>query len=158
MCDNSRECQAARRHGFSTRPHNPHELLADTPVHPSHTVIDKLGVTGTMRVALVGVTDEVLAGLIRDATPNVMTAVPREPVDLVLYQVDGVFALRRIAELASAIKRDGALWVLWPRGEDGIRQSHVQQAGRDVGLVDVKVASTSGRLSGLKFVYRLKDR
>lgn len=111
-----------------------------------------------MRVALVGVGDETVAGLAREATQNVTSMLPREPVDVVIYQVDGVFALRRISELMSAVRRTGVLWVLWPRDESGIGQAHVRRAGLDAGLVDVMAASLSDRLSGLKFVYRLKDR
>lgn len=158
MCDNSRECQAARHHGFATKPRFRIEVPEGDSVRPPGSALDRLGIRAGMRVALVGVGDEAVAGLAREATQNVTSMLPREPVDVVIYQADGVFALRRISELMSAVRRTGALWVLWPRDESGIGQAHVRRAGLDAGLVDVMAASLSDRLSGLKFVYRLKDR
>jgi hypothetical protein len=111
-----------------------------------------------MRVALVGIVDEDIVCLAREATPNVSSMLPREPVDVVIYQADGAFALRRLGELATAVQRSGALWILWRRDDSGIGQSHVRRAGIDAGMVDVMLASITERLSGLKFVYRLKDR
>jgi hypothetical protein len=158
MCDNSRECQAARRHGFATKPRYRVEAPGSASVRPPGSALDRLGISSGMRVALVGTCDEDVVRLVREATTNVTSMLPREPVDVLVYQADGVFALRRLAELMSCIQRDGTLWILWPRGDSGIGQSHVRHAGLDAGMVDVMVASISERLSGLKFVYRLRDR
>ena len=77
---------------------------------------------------------------------------------MVFYQVAELADLDRIAGLRTALSRSGALWVLWPRGGQRLRESDVQRAGLAAGLVDVKVARVSDALSGLKFVYRLSDR
>lgn len=55
------------------------------------------------------------------------------------------------------------LWVSWPKGTSKIATDIHREAVRDymllnVGLVDIKVAAIDKDWSGLKFVYRTKDR
>jgi hypothetical protein len=57
---------------------------------------------------------------------------------------------------------DGRLWVAWPKKASGVAtdvsENNVRQIGLDAGLVDVKVCAINDVWSGLKFVFRLKDR
>lgn len=59
------------------------------------------------------------------------------------------------------LKLDGVLWVSWPKsgklGTD-LNENKVRDIGLVAGLVDVKVAAIDDTWSGLKFVYRIKDR
>jgi hypothetical protein len=70
--------------------------------------------------------------------------------------------VRRFAGLAARLKPDGSLWVAWPKKASGVEtdlaEPYVRQHGLDVGLVDVKVCAVDETWSGLRFVYRLKDR
>lgn len=54
------------------------------------------------------------------------------------------------------------LWVSWPKGHctiaTDLNENIVREVGLTNGLVDVKVCSIDEDWSGLKFVYRLKDR
>lgn len=73
---------------------------------------------------------------------------------------------RRFGALAGRLKPDGALWIAWPKlaarkaqGLDSdLTDSVVRATGLAAGLVDVKVCAIDETWSGLKFVYRLKDR
>ncbi len=60
------------------------------------------------------------------------------------------------------LKIDGLMWVSWPKGSSKIHTDLKRELVRDMllkaGLVDVKVAAIDEDWSGLKFVYRLKDR
>jgi hypothetical protein len=60
--------------------------------------------------------------------------------------------------LASA----GMLWVSWPKGASKITTTVNENIAREIGLqnglVDVKVCAVDDVWSGLKFVFRLKDR
>ena len=60
------------------------------------------------------------------------------------------------------LKMDGMMWVSWPKGTSKIQSELNRDKIREFvlvhGLVDVKVASINSDWSGLKFVYRLKDR
>ncbi|MBR9860512.1 DUF3052 domain-containing protein [bacterium] len=61
-----------------------------------------------------------------------------------------------------ALKKDGMLWISWPKGTSLIPNTLHRELIRlyvlDLGLVDTKVASVDTDWSALKFVYRLKDR
>jgi hypothetical protein len=68
------------------------------------------------------------------------------------------FELQKILPL---LKKVGLLWISWPKKTSGM-QSEVDkgallQKGREIGLVDVKVAAIDDVWSGQKFVYRKGD-
>jgi hypothetical protein len=57
---------------------------------------------------------------------------------------------------------DGMLWISWEKKRPGflptLGENRVREIGLGAGLVDVKVCAVDGIRSGLKFVFRLKDR
>ncbi len=80
-----------------------------------------------------------------------------------------VFFTRRAADLARRLPGfrellvpDGGLWIGWPKKSSGVATDLafdvVQRTGLDLGLVDNKVCAIDETWSGLRFVYRLKDR
>ena len=69
------------------------------------------------------------------------------------------------AGFSTYVKRlnaSGMLWVSWPKKSSGVStdltENVVREVGLAEGLVDVKICAVSEIWSGLKFVYRLKDR
>lgn len=60
------------------------------------------------------------------------------------------------------LKRDGMLWISWPKKsskvETDLDENIIREFGLKNGLVDVKVCAVDEIWSGLKFVYRVKDR
>ena len=56
------------------------------------------------------------------------------------------------------LKPAGALWVVYPKGVQTIREIEVIAAGREAGLKDVKVASFSATHTALKFVIPVASR
>lgn len=64
--------------------------------------------------------------------------------------------------LKSNIKKDGALWISWPKKSSKVStdldENKIREIGLRHGLVDVKVIAIDDIWSGLKFVYRTKDR
>lgn len=64
--------------------------------------------------------------------------------------------------LKQALGKPHALWVSWPKRGSGVETDVTEDVIREIGLhhglVDVKVCSIDTTWSGLKFVYRLKDR
>jgi hypothetical protein len=68
----------------------------------------------------------------------------------------------RFAPLAAKLQKNGMIWVAWPKKSSGVVTdltfTNVQRIGLDAGLVDVKICAVNEIWSGLKFVYRLKDR
>jgi hypothetical protein len=69
---------------------------------------------------------------------------------------------RDLPKLRDAMKRTGTLWISWPKKSSGVAtdldENLVREIGLKSGLVDVKVCAVDETWSGLKFVYRLKDR
>ena len=70
--------------------------------------------------------------------------------------------LSKFSPLAAQLSRNGMIWIAWPKKSSGVATdlsfNNVQQTGLDAGLVDVKICAIDEIWSGLKFVYRLKDR
>lgn len=64
--------------------------------------------------------------------------------------------------LKREMSQNGGLWVSWPKRsskiETDLNESIVRETGLKNGLVDVKIVAIDKIWSGLKFVYRLKDR
>lgn len=115
-------------------------------------LLDKLGVKPGARVAVLGLDDPAFMAQLRERTDAVVTARPAKGTALVLVAMKSVGDLTRLAGLRKAIEPDGAIWVIWPKGVKAFREDDVRAAGPAAGLVDVKVVSFSGTLSGLKMV------
>lgn len=70
--------------------------------------------------------------------------------------------LSRLPRLKTLLVPNGGLWIGWPKKSSGVATDlafdNVQRAGLDLGLVDNKICAIDETWSGLRFVYRLKDR
>jgi hypothetical protein len=60
------------------------------------------------------------------------------------------------------LKKDGMMWVSWPKKASKVPtdldENVIRDFGLKNGLVDVKVCAVDDVWSGLKFMYRVKDR
>ena len=70
--------------------------------------------------------------------------------------------VREMPKLRDSLKSNGTLWISWPKKSSGVAtdldENAVREIGLKAGLVDVKVCAVDDVWSGLKFVFRLKDR
>ncbi len=68
----------------------------------------------------------------------------------------------RLPEARDALRSDGILWLSWPKKASGVATNLdgnvVRGLGLEAGLVDIKVCAVDATWSGLKFMYRKKDR
>jgi hypothetical protein len=78
--------------------------------------------------------------------------------DIVFFAAPQKKALSQVARLAGGLKSTGALWLVYPKGVEQIREVEVIEAGRAAGLKDVKVCSFSSTHTGLKFVIPVAAR
>lgn len=88
---------------------------------------------------------------------------PTRDMDFILYFVETKKDLKReFKKLANVLKKDGMIWISWPKKAakvpTDLAENVVREIGLAAGLVDVKVAAVTDKWSGLKFVYRTKDR
>src|SRR5207249_5956514 len=122
----------------------------------------KLGIKSSMNVAFVNApaTFSRTLDLPSEVTNNQRT---RKPLDFVLLFVKSEKDLKKeFSRLAGKLKPSGMLWVAWPKKSSGVVTdlafTNVQTIGLAAGLVDVKICAVNDTWSGLKFMYRLKDR
>jgi hypothetical protein len=114
------------------------------------TLADKLGVKAGQRVRLAGTADAELVGagqLVADGEADVVFLAAETPA-----------ALQQLASLRDQIARDGAIWVIRPKGRDDLTEEMVIAAGRDAGMHDVKIARISATHTGMKFVIPVEQR
>ncbi len=68
----------------------------------------------------------------------------------------------RLETLMRVIYPDGGLWVAWPKRASGVETDITEDVVRELalaaGLVDNKVCAIDATWSGLRLVYRLRDR
>jgi len=132
---------------------------AERIVHPPSR-LDKLGVKPGMRVCAVGKMEDGFEDEIRARGATLVRRLPgaAERADIVFYAANRREELDRLTALIAAVKQDGALWVIRPKGQSAITERDAMEAGKRAGLVDVKVVSFSDRLTAEKFVIPLARR
>lgn len=94
---------------------------------------------------------------------NIVMAGKEEEIDFIHLFVKSIEEMEdRIIHAKPLLKKDGLIWVSWPKGASKIKtdlkRDYIREFILGIGLVDVKVCSIDKDWSGLKFVYRLKDR
>jgi hypothetical protein len=128
--------------------------------------IEKLGVKPGMRVSVLGVTDEsflsevggaVGAGLQAAQRMNISTK-PAKVSDVIFLAAEDKPTLARLKSLQNSMKKNGALWVVYPKGQKHITENDVMAAAKSAGLVDVKVVSFSETHTALKLMIPLSRR
>jgi hypothetical protein len=122
-------------------------------------LMDKLGVKSGQTVAVVGIEDSEFLQQLRGRTGAVATDNPRSDADYVFYEADRLDDLARLSELASSIKKKGAIWVVSPKGKGAlVKDTDVMAAARQAGLVDTKVVAFSATHTALKLVIPVTKR
>ena len=122
----------------------------------------KLGIKDGFRVWFVNAPQDFDEILSLPADTRVIFA-RTKPLDLILFFTVSAAELRRkFVATSQKLTANGMLWVCWPKKASGVEtdvnENLVREIGLRSGLVDVKICAVSEVWSGLKFVYRLKDR
>ena len=69
---------------------------------------------------------------------------------------------REFVKYKTHLRKNGMLWVSWPKKSSKIPsdldENLIREFGLKEGLVDVKVCAVDEIWSGLKFMFRIKDR
>lgn len=121
-------------------------------------LIDKLGVRPGARVAVLGIQDPSFWRQLEARTSHVARNRPRRQEDAIFLGVERPAELSRLPALEKHIKRNGAIWVVMPRGRQDIKDAHAMAAAPAAGLVDVKVVRFSDTHTALKLVIPLARR
>jgi hypothetical protein len=126
-------------------------------------LVKKLGIKPGARVALVNAPDDFQTTLAELPDDVKFVKATAKVLDLILcFVLSERILLRDFAKLAQRLTTNGMIWIAWPKKSSQVPTDltfeRVQRIGLDAGLVDVKICAIDDTWSGLKFVYRLKDR
>jgi len=123
----------------------------------------KLGIKSEHRVAFPGAPEDFAStlGLLPEAVD--VRARVRGPLDVIVFFTRRRSELeRRLESLKRALRTSGGLWIAWPKRASGVEtdvtEDVVRELGLAAGLVDNKVCAIDETWSGLRLVYRLRDR
>jgi hypothetical protein len=123
----------------------------------------KLGIREGSRVLLEGAPGDFAATL--GELPTAVELLPPDSSDVdvaVLFAVAPATVRERFAGLAASLQPAGGLWIAWPKRSSGVAtdldENVVREIGLAAGLVDNKVCAIDATWSGLRFVWRLRDR
>lgn len=125
-------------------------------------LVKKLGIKDSFNILLVDAPPEFerALDLPSDVTVNARS---RKPHDFVMSFMKSKQKLEQsFTRCAANLKPAGMLWIAWPKKASGIatdlNENVIRNIGLAKGMVDVKVCAVDEVWSGLKFVFRLKDR
>ena len=123
----------------------------------------KLGVQQDYSVLLVNEPKHYLSLFEDMPEVNYIEKPTKQSVDFIhLFCTDKTKFEKQSLQLKSALKMTGILWVSWPKGSSKIKndlgRDYIREFLLQNGLIDVKVCAVNQDWSGLKFMYRFKDR
>ena len=125
-------------------------------------LIKKLGIKPGFRIAFVNAPIGFAKEL--DLPPDVtINSRSRQALDFAQMFVKSEKELtKEFSKYAKRLNPSGMIWVSWPKKSSGVStdlsEGIVRAIGLAAGLVDVKICAVDEIWSGLKFVFRLKDR
>jgi hypothetical protein len=117
-------------------------------LHPPSRA-DKLGIKPGMRISVVGIDEP-------DIPPS--GGARLTGCDLIFLGVARAEELADLARHRDRMNPEGALWIVYPKGRKEVTEVQVIEAGRAIGLKDVKVAGFSTFHTALKFVWPVSAR
>lgn len=127
--------------------------------YSDRALLDKLGVKPEQKIAILGVTDAAFLEDLAERAPDfVGDKLPAGGADIVFAAAEDTRALARLKSLAGAIAKNGAIWVVYPKGQKHIREVDVIAAGKSAGLTDNKVCRFSETHTALRFVIPVARR
>ncbi len=127
------------------------EKWAHKILHPKSTA-EKLGIKPGLIVSAFAIADENFIKDLRALAKLFSDTKALSNSDLIFFGAAKTAQLARATKLISSLASAGALWVVYPKGKQEITELQVIEAGRQAGLVDVKVVSFSAIHTALKFV------
>lgn len=130
---------------------------ADRILNP-RSRLEKLGVKPGMVVSCQGISDPALQDELTAAGATVSWGRIKKDSDLILLGVERDPEVSRIAPAVASLRPSGAIWVIHPKGKEGVKDTAIFAAGREAGLVATKVAKFSESHTAEKLVVPVGKR
>ena len=122
------------------------------------TRAQKLGIKPDMLVSVSGIRDDGIRAELRQAGAVVSWGRLRPDSDVVLLGVHRDAEVSALPRALAAIRQAGGIWVLHPRGRDGVQDTAIFAAAGALGLVSNKVMRFSDTLSADRLVIPVARR
>ncbi|MBI5928252.1 MAG: DUF3052 family protein [Chloroflexi bacterium] len=129
------------------------------------SLVEKLGIKPGAKIAILNAPAnyDTTLGPLPDGVERIEQLQAEAELDFIqFFTASRVEFLAQFDTLKAAIKQNGMVWVSWPKKAAKVPTDLDESVIRDIalenGLVDVKVAAVDEVWSGLKLVYRVKDR
>jgi hypothetical protein len=119
--------------------------------HPK-SLLEKLAVKPHDQVSLIGTFPADFLASLKKHPAVIAQGTPHKDSLWIFLAAETTQDLRRVPPLAKSMRGPTALWIVYPKGQKSITESHVRSAALKAGLVDIKVASFSPTHTALKFV------
>ena len=138
--------------------------MAETAGYSGTPLVKKLGIKPGFQISLINEPEDYL---------SLLTGLPQgvkihknlnyADLDMVHLFVNSRGLYDHLLNQAKrAIKKSGTIWVSWPKKASAVptdlTENIIRDTALEMGMVDVKVCAIDAVWSGLKLVYRLKDR
>lgn len=130
---------------------------ADRILNP-RSRLEKLGVKPGMVVSCQGISDPALQDELTAAGATVSWGRIKKDSDLIFLGVERDPEVSRIAPAVASLRPSGAIWVIHPKGKEGVKDTAIFAAGREAGLVATKVAKFSESHTAEKLVVPVAKR
>jgi len=121
-------------------------------------LLDKLGVKPGQRIRVLGVEDTAFLNDLAAIALDVAHGKPQKESDLIFLGADDLKSLARIKSIEPTLARSGAIWVIYPKSQQHIREADVMAAGKSAGFTDNKVCRFSDTHTALRFVIPVARR
>lgn len=128
------------------------ERWAKKLAEPPKALIDKLDVKPGAAVWLLGTHDATLVDQLAARTANVSSTRSAKNQDVVFVEVGRAKDFPRLARALDAMTESGAMWVVHPKGPNGVADTAIYARAKELGLTATKVARVSDTLAAEKLV------
>ncbi len=131
--------------------------------YSQRSLVDKLGIKEGHHVAILGAPPDYFSNLGKlPSQVKLGTKLQGEKDFLHFFTTSRRELEQKFPARKACLAQNGLLWISWPKGSSGVAtdlsENVIREVGLNNGLVDVKVCAVDETWSGLKFVYRVKDR
>ena len=121
-------------------------------------LVEKLGVDAEKKVCIIGKLDADLRADIESTGAKVAKSARGKDFDMLFIAASSKKDLEKLATQRAMIKDDGAIWIVYPKAKEELRERDVLIAGRTLQLTDNKQVKVSEELTSVRFVIPVAQR
>jgi hypothetical protein len=127
-------------------------------IQSPRTLLEKLGVREGQTISIIGVSDDEFLEQLARSGARVSAGRLEKNSDIVFLGATTQRDLTKLGAAAKAIVRDGAIWVVHPKGKGALQDTEIFAAAKKLGLVSTKVARFSPTHTAEKLVIPVARR